>query len=113
MVHGDPARLKTAMTAIFWGLRRELVTSDRLLVRERTGVYDGQPASWIAIGDAQNVAALGAATPDALTTFHEWRGGCGLSLALARRIINAHGGAAWSPADENAKAGAVIVLPRV
>jgi signal transduction histidine kinase len=45
-----------------------------------------------------------------LTTFDEWRGGCGLSLAVARRVIVQHGGQLWSPAS-GAKAAAVVVLP--
>jgi signal transduction histidine kinase len=45
-----------------------------------------------------------------LTTFDEWRGGSGLSLAVARRIINAHGGQIWSPGDD-VRAAAVIALP--
>jgi signal transduction histidine kinase len=53
---------------------------------------------------------LNGAEPLALTTFDEWRGGVGLSLAIARRIINAHGGSIWSPVEES-KAGAVIALP--
>lgn len=110
IVQGDPVRLKTALTSVLYALRRELVTSTRLLVRERTGEFEGRPASWIAIADADHIDALAAATPETLTTFDEWRGGCGLSLAVARRIVNAHGGALWSP-GEGTKAGAVIVLP--
>jgi signal transduction histidine kinase len=110
MLLGDPVRLEAAFASLLHGLRRELVDSPRLLIREsirRTGA-GGQ--SWIAIGDGDHVAALEAATADALTTFDEWRGGCGLSLAIARRVINAHGGSLWAPATE-AKAAAVVALP--
>ena len=109
-VHGDPVRLKTAFASLLTALRRELVTSTRLFVKERAGDLEGRPASWIAIGDADQIAALEQSTPSTLTTFDEWRGGCGLSLAVARRIIDAHGGALWSPA-EGTKAGAAVVLP--
>lgn len=110
VMQGDSARLKTALTSVFYALRRELVTSTQLLVRERMAEFEGRPASWIAIGDADHIDALVAATPGTLTTFDEWRGGCGLSLPVARRVINAHGGAVWSP-GEGTKAGAVIALP--
>jgi signal transduction histidine kinase len=110
IVQGDPVRLKTALTSVLYALRREVVTGTQLLVRERAGECDGRPASWIAIGDADHIDALAAARPETLSTFDEWRGGCGLSLAVARRVVNAHGGALWSP-GEDTKAGAVIVLP--
>lgn len=108
---GDAVRLRTALLSVLTGLRRELVTSPELSVRERPGEHDGRPASWIVIGAPDCIAALEAATPESLTTFDEWRGGCGLSLAVARRIINEHGGVMWSPPGEDAKTGAVIVLP--
>jgi len=110
-IQGDAVRLRTALLSVLTGLRRELVTSQELSVRERTGAHDGRPASWIVIGAPDRIAALEEATLESLTTFDEWRGGCGLSLAVARRIINEHGGAIWSPPGEGAKAGAVIVVP--
>ena len=109
-VQGDPVRLKTAFTSILNALRRELVTSAELFVRERTGEYEGHPATWIAMADADRIEGLSTAGPDALAPFDEWRGGCGLSLAVARRVIDAHGGALWSPSD-GTKAAAVLVLP--
>jgi len=108
---GDVARLKTALTSILQGLRREVVTTDRLFVRERGGTYQGKPASWIAIGEAEHIERLAATGPDSLVTFDEWRGGCGLGLPFARRVIDGHDGAIWSPGG-GTKAGAVLVLPR-
>ena len=110
VVNGDAVRLRGAFTALVHAIRREVVTSPRLLVRERTGEYEGRPASWIAIGDPDQIDMLEAATPETLTTFDEWRGGCGLTLPVARRILAAHGGALWSPAEKT-KSGAVVVLP--
>jgi signal transduction histidine kinase len=109
-LHADAVRLKAAFAAVIVALRRELVTSDRLVVREHPGWFEGRQVSWIAVADPERIAALDAAEPSALTTFDEWRGGVGLSLAVARRVINAHGGSIWSPVEES-KAGAVIALP--
>jgi len=109
-IQADPVRLKTALTSLLHGLRRELVTSARLLVQETTRPHNGGAASWIVIGDEQHAALLQGAEAGELARFDEWRGGCGLSLAIARRVINAHGGAVWSPAD-GAKAAAVVLVP--
>ena len=109
-IHADGTRLKKALTAILFGIRREVVGSDRLFVRERLGTFDGKPASWIVIGDAEVTDALDNAGPDAWTPFIELRGGCGLSLAIARRTIEAYRGRVWSP-PTGTRAGAVIVLP--
>ena len=109
-ITGDSARLKTAFTSLLVAVRRELVTSDRLFVREVTRTHDGRSVSWIALADADQIDALERADPASLTTFDEWRGGCGLSLAIARRVIDAHGGRVWS-AGENNRASAVVLLP--
>ena len=111
-IAGDPVRLRAAFTAILSALRRELVTSDQLFVSQRPGDFNGQPASWIAVGDADHIDVLSSAGEEGLATFDEWRGGCGLGLAVARRVLNAHGGGIWSPPD-GTKAGAVVVLPTV
>jgi two-component system, sensor histidine kinase len=96
-IRGDARRLRHAFTSILFGLRRELVTSDQLHVRERIGTYQDKPASWIAIAEASHVDALATATADSLIPFWEWRGGCGLSLPIARRTIDRHKGCVWSP----------------
>ena len=81
-----------------------------VVVRERAGEYNNKPASWIAIAEAEYIDSVSNAALESLTTFDEWRGGCGLSLAVARRIIDRHAGAVWSLA-EGPKTAAVVVLP--
>jgi K+-sensing histidine kinase KdpD len=109
-VVADAVRLRGALTSVFNAIRREVVTSTRLLVRERIKDYGGRRASWLAIANPDQIDSLEAAATDALTTFDEWRYGCGLSLPVARRILVAHGGALWSP-PEKTKSAAVVVLP--
>jgi signal transduction histidine kinase len=109
-VHGDPVRLRTAFGAVLHGLRRELAPMSSLLVREVTRPEGGRMVSWITIGDEEQLGPLQVATPAMLATFDEWRGGCGMSLPIARRVLEVHGGALWSP-QNGAKAAAVIMMP--
>ncbi len=110
-VEGDAARLKSAFSSVLSALRRELVTSDILYVRQRGRQHQGRDVAWIAFGDAQQIDRLETAEPASLDLFDEWRGGCGLSLAIARRIFTAHNGHIWSAGAE-ARAGAVVMLPQ-
>lgn len=111
-VNADAVRLRSALSAVIAALRRELVTANRLVVRGRRRVDGNGPAAILAIGDPDRVDSLANADAASLTTFDEWRGGVGLSLAVARRILNAHGAAIWSPV-EGTRAGAVITFPLV
>ena len=111
-VSGDPTRLPHALAAIIFAIRREVVTSDRVVVRPRLTSHDGSQSLWVAIAPPERIDQLTRAEVEALTTFDEWRGGIGLSLPIARRVINLHGGTVWSPV-ENPRAGAALRLPVV
>jgi signal transduction histidine kinase len=104
---GDAARLGIALTSLVTALRREIVHSDRLVVRH----VGSEKTSTFAIGAPDQIGSLSAADTSTLGRFDEWRGGSGLSLAIARRVINQHGGALFSPPGEG-KAAALMLLPR-
>jgi signal transduction histidine kinase len=104
-IKGDPVRLTQALSSVLKSLRRELVSDAPLVVRQRR-----LPSGYeIQIGDAETLAAFEAES-GAREIFDEWRGGSGLILPVARRIIEAHGGRIWG-APGGRKAGARIQLP--
>jgi signal transduction histidine kinase len=107
-VSGDAARLRLAFGSLLTALRREVVTSDRLVARLQPGASPSM--CLIAIGDPDRIDDIARAEVSSLEPFDEWRGGCGLSLAVARRVFGQHGGSLFgAPGGE--KAGAVLLLP--
>ena len=104
-IEGDAVRLTQAFSSVIKALRRELIGDGPLVVRQRRT----SPGYDIQIGDADTLAALDAGQPGQGEPFDEWRGGCGLLLPVARRIIEAHGGQLRG-APDGRKAGARILL---
>lgn len=109
-VNGDPVRLRSAMTALLFAHRRELVTSDELCVRLRRVTRDGRAMIQVTIAGDDRIDRLEDLPHAELTTFDEFRGGVGFTLPIARLILHAHQGQLWSPRENN-KAAAVVVLP--
>lgn len=107
---GDATRLRNAFSAVLVCLRRELVTTDVLFIRHSVKSSHGDPVSVVTIGDADAMAQLEVSNQTDLGLFDEWRGGCGLSLAIARRTFAAHGGGIWAPAS-GAKGATLIQVP--
>ena len=106
---GDAKRLRVAFAALVTALRREVVTSDRLVTRLRTG--NSGSLCIVAIGEPDKIDTLERSDLSSLEPFDEWRGGSGLSLAIARRVFGNHGGSLFgAPGGE--KAGAILLLPR-
>ena len=104
-VTGDRARLAAAFKALFHSAMRERGDPGAILVDCRR---QGSGSIVIRIGDDDTQRALDG-TPGADPSFDEWRGGMGLALPLARRIITAHGGTIWSA--QESRAGAAVQLP--
>jgi len=116
-IQADADRLAKAFRSIIAGLRREVILTDYLVVREQRNGREFQ----IHIGDGETVQLFDGVSPDDLPIFNEWRGGVGMTLAVARRILNAHGArilaaphAGVKPDGEpdERRSGALILLPR-
>jgi signal transduction histidine kinase len=91
VLQGDPARLRAALMAIVRCVQRETVTSDGIVVHRTS-----EPG-WvsIAVGRADAASALAAAGGRASSDsvrFDELRGGMGVALPIARRVVERHGG---------------------
>jgi signal transduction histidine kinase len=104
-IDGDPVRLTQAFSSILKSLRREVVTEAPLVLRQRRTAAGYE----IHVGDEETLAAIDAEGDGERALFDEWRGGSGLILPVARRIIEAHGGRVWG-APGGRTAGARIVL---
>jgi signal transduction histidine kinase len=108
-VPADTTRLRAALTALVGAIRREVVSADRLIIR----VTGSRPGSMcvVVMGAPDEIDTFATAAPGTLERFDEFRGGSGLSLAIARRVIGQHGGSVFAPPGGQ-KAGAVILLPQ-
>jgi len=108
IVAGDRVRLAAAVRALLYVALRERAVPGVVIV-DCSVVADPEPSVVIAVGDEDTVRSLAHSSSSA-SPFDEWRGGVGLALPLARRIITAHGGSVWSAAGESRK-GSAIRLP--
>ena len=120
LISGDEDRLRTAFAAIFHAILREKA-GPCTVVTERRLAQDGGKSAIIIVAEESGVQAAFEAPAG---PFDEKRGGVGLSLPLARRVIEAHGGRVWSPAvseagrggpanpdDRTARSTALIAVP--
>jgi len=108
-VLGDPARLKHAFDAVFRAVLREQ-PSACVVVAERRIAKDGGGANSavVVVAPDARVQAAYEANPG---VFDEKRGGMGLALPLARRVIERHGGRIWAPEDAGERGVAIVSIP--
>jgi K+-sensing histidine kinase KdpD len=103
----DPVRLTQALASVIAALRRELIGDDGLVVRQQRTAEGYE----VLMGEPATIQALASEPADARAVFDEWRGGVGLSLMVARRVIEGHRGAI-NGAPEERKSGARIVISK-
>lgn len=107
---GDVTRLQRAYTAVFRAILREVPENSCVVGERRLEARAGTCAALLVIADEARLH--GAWTAEA-APFDEERGGLGLALPIARRVIERHGGRIWSPPGEDARSVAILSLPIV
>jgi signal transduction histidine kinase len=111
-INGDPGRLGSAITAIFRAILREQPAGHTIIAERRLVTDPERPAAALVVADEQSVRS---AYDAPAAPFDERRGGMGLMLPIARRVVEAHAGRLWSPAsgdrDTFGKSAAIVVLP--
>jgi signal transduction histidine kinase len=109
VVDGDAAWLKRAFGALIAATLREHGSAP---LECQGFVSDENGASYAVI--VFGPRGIGANRDDVLANrnvFDRWRGGTGLSLPIACRIIEAHGGSVWAPARSDSRSASAWNLP--
>ena len=106
---GDGARLKGALDAVFRAVLREQPASCIVVVDRRLEKKSGDANSAVVVvaPDARVQASYEASR----SVFDEKRGGMGLALPLARRVIERHGGRLWAPEHAEERGAAIVSFP--
>ena len=97
LISGDPVRLRRAVEAIFRAVLREKAGPATVVAERRLETVEKGRHAVVVVSDEGSVQAAYAANPG---EFDEKKGGLGLALPLARRVVEGHGGRIWSPASK-------------
>jgi len=114
VVSGDATRLRSAFDAVFRAILREKAGPCTVIAEKRRMTSNDATSAVVAIADENDVQDV---YDSPAGVFDEKRGGLGLALPLARRVIEQHGGRLWSAAprggddDARARGSAIISLP--
>ncbi len=110
---GDRPRLLTAFGAFFRALVREQGTAVTMVGDRRLVTGDDGTAAVVIIAREADIQRAWDAVAQ---PFDEYRGGVGLSLPIARRVVERAGGRIWSPTpaddgDRALRSAMVVSLP--
>lgn len=115
-MNGDAARLRAAFDALFRAILREKAGPAIVVVDRRRALSNGRPLAVVTVSENSTVQD---AYERPRQAFDEKRGGLGLALPLARRVVEGHAGRLWAPqsspnASENdpvSRGSAIVELP--
>jgi signal transduction histidine kinase len=110
LIAGDAERLRSAFDAIFRAILREKAGPCTVVADRRRDSIDGRECAVVVVAEDGSVQAAYAAPRG---PFDEKRGGMGLALPLARRVLESHGGQIWAPAADQGlvRGSAVVAVP--
>ena len=109
IVHGDAEQLKRALTALVAAIVRERGAAPL----EVYGFISRDPAAAlavIALGDPGMASRRDEVLTSRDASFDRWRGGTGLSVPIACRILDGYGGQVWA-LPQSSRAGCALSLP--
>jgi signal transduction histidine kinase len=107
-MHGDLPRLRAAFTAVFRAVLREQPASCTVVVDRRLESRGADTVALTVVAEESSSPRALAAPPAPL---NENRGGLGLLIPIARRIVERHGGRIWSPAVPDLPPAILVALP--
>jgi hypothetical protein len=110
---GDRQRLTAAFGAFFRALLREQPSAVTMVAERRLVRHDHSTSATVIIAREADVQRAYDAAP---RPFDEHRGGVGLALPIARRVIERHGGRLWSPEqtddeDRGLRSAMIVSIP--
>jgi len=108
---GDRTRLSAALKALLHAALRERGEPGAIIVECSTEGRNGQRYALVRIGDETALPLLTAPPDETMPAYDVWRGGLGLALPVARRVIEGHGGTLWSADGAHSRSASALRLP--
>jgi signal transduction histidine kinase len=109
-VDGDRGRLKAAFGALATAVLREQTDTTEVILQAGVEERDGRRMAVLTIGRV-GAADMLMETGGPGARFNEFRGGLGLALPIARRVIERAGGRIWSSAAGRTLGAVAVLLP--